>query len=94
MVLMYDRSSTAESVDDARLDMFVRKQIPYETIPPTRAALRQHVKRAAYQAGCIWSQSTVRQPEIRSPDNCGWIKKGDLRQMVWTKLSSIAESCQ
>ena len=82
MVLMYDMSSTAESADDARLDMLTRKQIPYEAIPPTRAALRQHVKRAAYQTGCIWSQSTMRQPEIRSPADCEWMKKGDLWQIV------------
>ena len=70
MVLMYDRSSTAEGVDDARLDMFARKQRPYEAISPTRAALRHHVKHAAYQAGCIWNQSTVRQPEMRNPPDC------------------------
>ncbi|KAJ8415665.1 hypothetical protein AAFF_G00402220 [Aldrovandia affinis] len=94
VVMMYDRSSTAEGVDDARLDMFARKQRPYEAIPPTRSALKQHVKRAAYQAGCIWSQSTVRQPETQTPANWGWTKKGDLWQIVWTELSPIAESCQ
>jgi len=41
---MYDRSSTAEGVDDARLDMFARKQRPHEAIPPTRGALLQHTK--------------------------------------------------
>ena len=69
VVMMYDRSSTAEGVDDARLDMFARKQRPCEAIPPTRSALKQHVKRAAYQAGCIWSQSIVRQPEMPTPAN-------------------------
>ena len=43
----------AEGVDYARLDMFARKQRPYEAIPPTLGALLQHTKRAAYQAGCI-----------------------------------------
>ena len=56
---MYDRSSTATGVDAARLDMFARKQRAYEAIPPTRAALFEHTKRAAYEAGCILSQSTV-----------------------------------
>ena len=68
---MYDKSSAAEGVDDARLDMFARKQRAYDTIPPTRAALPQHVKRAAYQASCIWSQSMVKQPEMQSPTECG-----------------------
>lgn len=94
VVTMYDRSSTAAGVDDARLDMFARKQRPYEAIPPTRAALLQHVKRAAYQAGCIWSLSTLRQPEIQSPADWGWTKKGDLWQVFWTALPPIAESCQ
>ena len=29
VVMMYDRSSTDEGVDDVRLDMFARKQRPY-----------------------------------------------------------------
>ena len=43
-VIVYDTSSTAECVNDARLDMFARKQMPYETIPPTQSALKEHVK--------------------------------------------------
>ena len=76
-VIMYDRSSTATGVNNARLDTFARKQGPYQAIPPTRSALLQHVKRAAYQAGCVWSQSTLRQPETQSPADWGWAKNGD-----------------
>ena len=68
VVMKYDRSSTAEGVVDARLDMFAWKQRPYKAIPPTQSALKQ-VKRAAYQAGCIRSRSTVLQPETPTPDN-------------------------
>ena len=35
VVMMYDRSSTAEGVDQARLDMFAQKQRSYEVIPST-----------------------------------------------------------
>ena len=94
VVMIYDRSSIAEGVDDARLDMFAQKQRPYEAIPPTRTALKQHVKHAAYQVGCSWSQSTVRQQEIQTPANWSLTKKEDLWQIVWTELPSIAESCQ
>jgi len=50
VVLMYDRSSAASCVNEARLDHFAlaRKQRTYDAIPPTRAALREHAKRAAY----------------------------------------------
>ena len=94
VVLMYDRSSATDGVDNARLDMVARKQKPYETIPPTRAALMQHVKRATYQAGCIWNQSTERQQEIQSPAAWGWTRNGDLWEIIWTQLSPIADSCQ
>ena len=60
VVMMYDRSSTATRVNNAMLDMFARKQRPCQAIPPTQSALLQHVKRAAYQSGSIWSQSTLR----------------------------------
>lgn len=86
---MYDRSGTTERVDDTRVDMFAGKQRPYEAIPSTRGALLQHIKRATYQAGCIWTQSLKRQP---SPAEWGWIKNGGLWQIFWTELSPIAES--
>ena len=53
VVRMYDRSSSTEAVDDARLELFSRKQRSYEAVPPTRSALVQHIRRAAYQSACI-----------------------------------------
>ena len=94
VITMYDRSSTAAGVDAARLDMFARKQRAYEAIPPTRAALLEHVKRAAYDAGCIWSQSTVCQPKTQSPADWGWTRQGDVWQIFWTSNLPIAVSCR
>ena len=79
----------ARGVDDARLDMFAQKQKPYEAIPPTQAALHQHVKHATSQAGYIWSQSLVCQPETQSPAHWGWTKTGHRWQIVWTMLPAI-----
>ena len=84
----------ATDVNNARLDMFARKQRPYQAIPPTQSALLQHVTLAAYQAGCVWSQSTLRQPETQSPADWGWAKNGDLWNVVWTTLPPFVESCQ
>ena len=68
VVLMYDRSSAATGVDEARLHMFARKQQPYDSIPPTQADLREHakLKRAAYQVGIIWGQATCANPDTGS----------------------------
>jgi hypothetical protein len=45
-VIVYDRSSSTNNVNDASLDLFARKQGPYNGIPPSRAALIEHVKRS------------------------------------------------
>ena len=69
---MYDRSSTADGMDKARLDLFARKKRPYEDIPPMRATLIQHTKRAAYQAGCVWAHAILRQPGTENPAEWEW----------------------
>ncbi|XP_060788807.1 uncharacterized protein LOC132893681 [Neoarius graeffei] len=39
VITMYNKNSTADGVDDARLDTFAQKQRSYDAIPPTRASL-------------------------------------------------------
>ena len=94
VVLMYDRSSSATGVDEARLHMFARKQRPYDSIPPTHAATREHAKRASYQAGVIWGQATCADPDIGSPADWGWMKTEEMWKAFWTKLPPIGSSCQ
>lgn len=94
VILMYGRSSTAATVDEARLDMFARKQRSYEAIPPTRAALLQHTRHAAFQAGCVWAQATQCQPEVESPADWGCQKVGEDWHVFWTANSPIAKSCK
>ena len=94
VIVMYDKSSPTSNINDARLDLFARKQRSYDSIPPTRGALVEHTKRAMYMAGCIWGQSVSCSMEIENPGEFGWIKKGDSWQIFWTKLAPIAESCQ
>ena len=88
---MYDRSSAAGCVE-ARLDHFARKLRTYDAIPPTRAALREHAKRAAYQGGVIWGQAT--NPETSTPADWGWIQSGEAWKINWTTLPPIAACCQ
>ena len=94
IVTLYDRSSNAVCVNDARLELFARKQRSYQSIPPTRAALVQHLKRATYQASCIWSQALVCQPETQSPGDWGWILENDVWKTHWSTLPAIATNCQ
>ncbi|XP_034030967.1 uncharacterized protein LOC117514556 [Thalassophryne amazonica] len=71
VIIMYDKNSTANKVDEARLDLFARKQRPYDAIPSTSASLFEHVKRSVFQAAYIWGQATVCEMQIESPANWG-----------------------
>ncbi|KAG7155160.1 hypothetical protein Hamer_G026123, partial [Homarus americanus] len=53
IVLLYDRTSTCCDMNVLRKKLFSRKSRSLEDLLPTRAALEQHINRAAYQAGHI-----------------------------------------
>ena len=43
-----------------------------ENIPPTQAALDQHIKRSSYQSGHVWGQSLEVHPELPDVTDCRW----------------------
>ena len=92
--LLYDRSSQSFSVDNTRKKLFSQKNTAFDNLPPTKAALRYHIKRAVYQASIIWGQSLINIPSYHSPEQWGWKKNQDgAFEIVWTHLSAIAQSC-
>src|SRR6218665_3059855 len=93
-VMLYDRSSSESNVDSARHTLFTQKNRPYDKIPPTRAALFQHVLRAAYQAGYIWGQALVPHARLPHPNEWGW-KEGENGTLYvhWTDNNPIADVC-
>ena len=90
VVIIYDKTSTATGVNEARLELFARKQRSFDSIPPTKAALLEHSKRAVYQSGVIWSQSAVSQPETQSPQYWDWIQEAYKWKIFWNALPPIA----
>ena len=74
-------------MSEARLDLFAHKQHAYDSIPPTSGALKEHVKRAAFQAGHICNQSTVCNPQLPSPGDWGWTKVDGTWVPHWTEAS-------
>lgn len=50
VVLIYDRTSACLDVNEARKQLFTQRSRLLENIPPTQAALRQHIRRAMHQA--------------------------------------------
>ena len=93
-VLMYDKSSETKSVNESRLELFARMQRPYDAIPTTQGALTQHVRRAVYQAGYVWSQSLVKIQSLPPPSDWGWSLTAGEWIPFWTVLDHISSACQ
>ena len=92
VVLMYDRTSESTTVNGARKQLFAQNSRTLENIPPTQAALKQHIKRTCHQANC-WNQALVKDPEIPDPSDWGWMKDTTGWQPLWTTLPEASESC-
>ncbi len=92
VILIYDRTSTCTDINKARKKLFAKKSSVMR-IPPTRAALEQHVKRAAFQGGHVWGQTLLPQPALPSPCNWGWIKTEGLYEPYWTTLPEASKTC-
>ena len=50
VVLLYDRTSSLLKVNEARQELFCKKSREFDSIPPTKAALEQHIRRAVLGA--------------------------------------------
>ena len=92
VILMYDRTSDIIEVNEARKYLFTQKSRSIENIPPTQAALTQHIKCASYQANC-WNQALVLEPELLYPSDWGWTKGTNRWQPLWTTLPEASKSC-
>ncbi len=77
---------TDPAVDDAWLELFARKQRSYQAIPPTQAALVQHIRCAAYQVALMW------QPEVETPAEWVWKREGDCWSIILSALPPVAQS--
>ena len=95
VVLLYSRTCTALTVNEARQELFSKKSRAIENIPPTQAALLQHKKP---QASCLSGRTCVgsaliAKPQIPSPHEWGWRREGSESRPVWTVLPQAQESC-
>lgn len=94
VILLYDRTSSCLTVEEAQKQLFTRKSRRFDSIPLTRDALLQDVKRTAYQAGHIWGQALIASPLVPSPQLWGWITDSREWRPLWTTLPEITKSCQ
>ena len=71
----FQKPTSPYTAKPCRLGLFARKQRLYDAIPPTKAPLIQHTRRATYQACCILGEASVCQMEFQSLSDWGWKKK-------------------
>lgn len=95
-VLLYDRTSSEVNVNACRKVLFTKKGRQINNIPPSHGAIVQHIKRAALQAGHVWSQSLVKEPEVPDPSDWGWTRACDTGpwQPLWTLLPEATKACR
>lgn len=91
-IILYDKTSQQEKVNEARRELFSKKGRSLENIPPTQDALLLHVKRTIYQSG-IWSTCHNEMPDISTPDNWGWRFSDSMWQPLWMTLPEASKVC-
>lgn len=95
VVLLYDRTSSLDHVNEARKVLFTQKGRQLDQIPPTKAALLQHVRRTVYQAVHCWGQMLIRTPELPSPNEWGWQQSSTgCWEPRWTTLPEATDACR
>lgn len=94
IVLVYERTSNLTSINAARQRLFCKNSCLVEHLPPTAAALKQHVLHSVYQAAHIWRQALDKQPSLPNPGDWGWDKTlGNVWHPLWTLLGQAQEHC-
>ena len=86
VILLYDRTNPCTDIDTARKKLFVRKN-NVELIPPNKAALEEHVKRAVYQGGHVWGNMLVPIMNPPSPSEWAWIETPCSLVLQYTNLN-------
>ena len=92
--LLYDRTSSKMQVNMARKQLFAQKGRSLDAIPPSRAALVEHTKRAAYQAGHCWGQALTPRPVLPSPEMWGWTLCEGKWEPFWSALPDVTQACR
>jgi len=90
-ILLYDRTSSLINIDEARKQLFSKKGRAMDAIPPTRAALVQHIKRAIYQGGHCWGKMLEVSQNLPSPGQWGWTDSSNWKPL-WTTLPEASSS--
>lgn len=91
-VVLYHKESTLLSVNEARRQLFCKKNKAMENLPPTQDALLQHAKRAIFQCS-IWTTSQHAIQNGPTPEGWGWTKEDNAWKPLWMTITEAARAC-
>ena len=94
-VMMYTKNCSSVTVNEARRLMFTHGLRSLENIPPTKAALYQHVKRTIFVSAFIWHRALDKRFCLPDPAEYGWEWNERLKTWVphWTDLGDSSTAC-
>ena len=83
------------TVNEAQQMLFTHNLRNLECVPPTKAALYQHVKRAVFVSVSIWHGSLARELRLPAPADYGWEWNTRTKGWVpsWTHLKDASIAC-
>ena len=91
-ILLYDKTATSLSINEVRKNLFIHKGRPLSGLPPSKAALQQHMKRAVLQGGNYWGCTTLPERNLPSPSEWGWTCPEQWRPL-WSHLPEVSATC-
>jgi len=89
VVLLYNRGSTKNGVNEARQQLFAQKGRGLDAIPPTKVVLFHHTKRAVYQAGHYRGQACNTNQQLPYPRGWEWSSCWNGQEPLWTTLPDV-----
>jgi hypothetical protein len=89
VVAMYCSTFDGTKVNDAMRYLFTTRGKAIENIPPTSAALKEHVKRSVLQARKWYNCLDCLRVE-HDPVNWGWMKEDNKFLPVWSSLPELS----
>ena len=92
VISLYSVSCTLTDVNKARQQIFAQSSRTFEYLPPTKAALEEHMKRTTHQAGYVWGQSIIAKQVLPNPSLWGWVKSETGWVPFWTALPRAAKA--
>ena len=81
-MILHHKVSTLLVVNEARRELFCKKNKSLENLLPTQDALLQHARRAVFQTN-IWTTMSAEYP---TPEDWGWRKQENSWKPIWMTL--------